>query len=306
MTPSLDDIALFVEVGQTLSFSRAAALLAMPASTLSRRIALLEQRIGVRLLHRNTRKVELTEAGAEYFARCRHIIEEARIAHEQLIGSTHDLKGLLRVSMPTSFAMTFMPLAILAFHQRYPDIACEYDMSIKPVDFLSDHVDIVLRHGKQPSSGIVSHPLVTVSLGLYASPDYLRRHGQPAAPAELASHICLRASTSREDTVWRLHNHEGTQAAVEVDGPIAINHVVMLTRMAVLGVGIVPLSTHPLLRMDEGRDLVRLLPEWTFEPLPLLALFPSRLMPAKSRVFIDFLTETLAHPERLGTLISPG
>ena len=108
MSPSLDNIALFVEVAKTRSFTRAADSLNMPASTLSRRISELEKNIGVRLLKRSTRRVDVTEAGAIYFERSQHIIDEARMAHEELVGITQQPKGRLRVSLPSSLALTYL------------------------------------------------------------------------------------------------------------------------------------------------------------------------------------------------------
>jgi DNA-binding transcriptional LysR family regulator len=298
MTPSLDDIALFVEVAKNKNFTRAAYALNMPASTVSRRITGLERHIGVRLLNRSTRRVELTQAGAVYFERCQSIVDEARIAHEELTEATQRPKGLLRISMPSSFALTFMPLAIQEFREKYPEIECEYDLSIKPIDLLVEPVDVVIRLGRQPDSGVVSRLLTNTSLGLYASREYLRRRGIPTTPDALAGHECLRASTSREDSLWHLQSGK-REEKVLVSGKIAINNVAMLTRMAVLGAGVVPLSVHMLARTTESETLVRILPEWQFPPIPLVALFPSRLMPTKTRVFIDFVIEKLAHPETL-------
>ncbi|NYT37032.1 LysR family transcriptional regulator [Allopusillimonas soli] len=298
MSASLNDIALFVEVARGRSFTRAADTLNMPASTISRRISELERSIGVRLLNRSTRKVELTEAGALYFERCQHIVEEARIAHEQLLEGAQQPKGLLRMSIPSSFALSFLPDAIKEFSQRYPEIECEYDLSIKPIDLVTEPYDIVIRMSRLPDSGVVARQLGLVRLGLYASDDYLEKHGVPRTPAQLARYECLRASTSREDSIWHLRSGERMEH-VHVKGRIAVNNVAMLTRMAVRGAGIVPLSSHRLAHSTEADTLRRILPEWEFETIPLVALFPSRLMPLRARVFIDFLCEKLERADKL-------
>jgi DNA-binding transcriptional LysR family regulator len=302
MSPSLNDIELFVEVARSQGFTRAGEALGMPASTISRRISQLESSIGVRLLNRTTRKVALTEAGAAYFARCRHIVEEARIAHEALMDDAQQPRGHLKVSLPSSLALAFLQEALPEFSRRYPEIDCEYDLSVRKIDLQADGFDVVIRASRQPDSGIVSRRLGTLSLGLYASPEYLRRHGIPGDPADLAGHQCLRASASREDSVWKLFSTEGDERQVRVGGRIAMNHVLMLRHMAVHHVGIVPLSVRA---NQHQQDLVRVLPAWSFEAIPMVALFPSRMMPARTRAFLDFLNERLSHVEVLGRGLVP-
>ncbi|WP_322997817.1 LysR family transcriptional regulator [Castellaniella sp.] len=297
MSPSLNDLELFVEVARSQGFTRAGDALGMPASTLSRRISQLEKSIGVRLLNRSTRKVVLTDVGVAYFERCRHIIEEARIAHEALLDDARQPRGHLRVSLPSSLALAFLQDALPEFSRRYPDIDCEYDLSVRKIDLQADGFDVVIRASRLPDSGIVSRRLGTLSLGLYASGEYLRRHGVPAEPADLSGHQCLRASASREDSLWKLLSSGGEERQVRVDGRIAVNHVMMLRYMVERHMGIVPLSVPPDQRKG---SLVRVLPDWSFEAIPMVALFPSRMMPARARALLDFLNEQLAHVDILG------
>lgn len=292
MGPLLNDIALFVEVAKSRSFTRAAEALNMPVSTLSRRIRELEREIGVPLLKRSTRKVEISEAGGVYFERCQSIVAEAQIAHEQLLEMSQQPKGHLRVSMPSSFSMVFMPAILKEFGQQYPDIECEIDLSIRPIDLLADPFDLILRFGRQPDSSVIARQIATLPLGLFATPAYLAKHGIPRTPADLTRHQCLRSSTSKEDSVWELHR-AGQVEKISVAGRLTLNNVGMSHRMALKSVGIVPLSTK---EFDEGmthEGLQRVLPDWQFSPVPLLALFPSRLMSAKTRVFLDFIQARL-------------
>lgn len=292
MTPSLNDIELFVEVGRSQSFTRAGEALDMPPSTVSRRLSHLEKSIGVRLFNRSTRKVALTRAGAIYLERCQPIVERARVAHEMLLDDTQQPRGRLKVSLPSSLALALLQAALGEFSRRYPDIECEYDLSVRRIDLQSDDYDVVIRASRLTDSGIVSHRLGALLRGLYASPEYLRAHGVPTTPEALVSHECLRTSTAREDTDWRLYSADGEERLVRVHGRMAMNHVLMLRQMAEIGMGIVPLSISD---KRLSARLTRVLPDWAFEPIPLMALFPSRLMPARARVFIDFLAERLAH-----------
>lgn len=293
MATSLNDIALFVEVAKRKNFSRAAEALDMPVSTLSRRISELERQIAVRLLKRSTRKMELTEAGSVYFERCQHIVAEARIAHEQLLEVAQQPKGRLHISMPASFSLIFMPTILRDFCEQYPDIECQLDLGINPIDLLADSFDIVIRFGSQPDSGVISRQIANMPVCLYASSAYLARHGVPLLPNDLSGHQCLRSGADKESSTWVLTSGAKIEK-VSVSGRLAINNIVMLQRMALQGMGIAPLPNHCSVNTDLAERLQRVLPEWEFKPIPLLALFPSRMMPAKVRVFIEFLQARLA------------
>lgn len=294
MSPSLDNIALFIEVARIGSFTRAAQSLNIPASTLSRRISEMERHIGVHLLKRSTRKLGLTEAGLVYFERCQRIVAEAQTAHEELLGLAQQPKGHLRISMPSSLALMHLPLIMRDFCQKYPEIDCEYDLGIHPVDLRTDPFDVVIRYGTQADSSVIARQLGSTRLGLYASPEYLAQHGAPITPADLQRHECLRASASHADSTWELLSNNIVEK-VAIKGQLTVNNVVMLSRMAALGLGIVPLPNARCSTFTVTDSLVRVLPEWNFTPIPLLALFPSRLMPGKTRVFIEFLTARLDH-----------
>lgn len=292
MSLSLDSIALFVEVARARSFTRAAESLNMPASTLSRRISALERQIGARLLKRSTRRVDLTEAGAIYFERSQHIIDEARTAHEELIGITQQPRGRLRISLPSSLALTRLPLIIRDFSLQYPEIHCEYDLGIQTVDLLADPFDLVIRFGAPSTPGVIARRLGVAHLGLFASQKYLEQHGTPMIPADLAEHECLRGSGSKEDSIWELSSASRVEK-VAVSGRMAFNNIAMAGYMARQDVGIVIMPLTCPANPVNSTPLVRILPEWEFGPIPLVASFPSRLMPAKTRAFIEFLSTRL-------------
>ena len=158
----LNDMALFVEVVKARSFTRAAETLGIPNSTLSRRISELEKAIGLRLLHRTTRKIEPTEAGQLYFERCKRIVDEARLAHEQLGEMLARPSGLLRASLPPDFAIFYMAPLIAEFAQIYPGISFEFDLSPQQADLISDPVDVVIRMGEPPNSNLIARKLASL------------------------------------------------------------------------------------------------------------------------------------------------
>jgi DNA-binding transcriptional LysR family regulator len=297
MDIQLNDIALFVEVAKRKNFIHAADALGIPSGTLSRRVTELERRIGMQLLTRTTRRIDLTEAGALYFERCRHIIEEARVAHEQLHDMAAQPKGRLRISMIASLAQLVLPVLMREFTEQYPDIECEFDLSGRPVDPISNPFDLVLRFGQQPDSSLISRQIMLMAHQLYASHDYLARHGQPRMPSDLSHHDCLRfPSGEGGSSYWMLHSGERV-ARVQVFGRLIANNISMLGRLAARGMGIVPLPVFDAMeKAITSVGLVRVLPDWSLTPIPLFALLPSRTIPAKTRVFLDFIQPRLNEP----------
>ncbi len=296
MDIQLNDIALFVEVAKRKNFSHAAEALNIPASTLSRRVSELEQSIGMKLLNRSTRRIELTEAGLVYFERCRPIVEEARVAHDQLLDMAAQPKGRLRISMPSSLAQLFLPAVIREFRTLHPDIECDFDLNMQHIDPISNPYDLVLRFGKQPDSSLVARQIVLMQHRLYASPQYLALHGEPRAPADLGHHECLRPAMSEAFSYWVLHSGEKVER-VAVSGRLAANNIGMLSRLASQGLGIAPLLVFDTIGQPiRNKGLVPVLPDWTLTPVPLFALLPSRAIPAKTRAFLDFIQPRLSEP----------
>lgn len=291
--PLLNDIAIFVEVARARHFSRAALALGMPVSTVSRRIRELEKEVGVALLKRSTRNVDVTEAGQVYFERCLAIVEQARLAHEQLLDVAQTPKGRLRVSMPASFSIVLMPAIIRGFNQQYPDIELEFDLTIRPIDLQSDNYDCVIRVGAQPDSSAVATLLGQIRLGLYATRNYLDRKGRPKHPSELTGHTCICARPSGPDRLWSLRGPNQERYDAIVDGSITVNNAIMMRKLAVHDLGITASSLLERRLDPDCAQLERVLPDWEFAPFPVLALLPSRLMPQKTRVFLNYLRSEL-------------
>lgn len=289
MEDYLRDMALFVEVVKARGFRRASDVLGIPNSTLSRRISELEKSIGLRLLHRTTRKIELTEAGQVYFERCKRIVDEARLAHEQLGHMLAQPSGVLRVSLPVDFAITYLAPVIAEFAQQYPGITFDFDLAPRRVDLVSEPYDVAIRMGGSENSQLISRLLVTLTPYLYASPGYLARAGEPGKPEELAQHECINILRGGE---WELHS--GKQVTtVPVSGRFSLNSVGMLRRLAVLDMGIILLPQEIVAEELISGKLKRILPDWQGTPQPVYAMTETRLMPAKTQRFIEFLREHL-------------
>jgi DNA-binding transcriptional LysR family regulator len=289
MSDYLNDMALFVEVVRANSFRKAAEALSMPNSTLSRRISLLEKSIGLRLLHRTTRKIELTEAGQLYYERSKRIVEEARIAHEELGDMVARPTGVLRVSLPVDFATTYLAPLLPEFAERYPGITFDMDLTPRNVDLVGEPFDLAIRMGAPEGTGLITRVVARVSARLYASPKYVETNGEPLHPSDLESHQCLGIATM---PTWTMHSsHE--KVSVKASSNYRTNSVAMIRKLASLDMGVVFLPQRIVADELSAGKLQPVLPEWIGEPGPVYAVTETRLLPAKTQRFIEFLREKL-------------
>jgi len=285
----LNDMALFVEVVKARGFRSAAEATGIPNSTLSRRISGLEKVIGLRLLHRTTRRIELTEAGQIYFERCRRIVDEARLAHEQLGEMLAQPSGVLRASLPVDFAVTYLAPLIAEFAGLYPGINFDFDLTSRRADLVSEPFDVAIRMGESESSQLIARTVASLTPQLYASPGYLERSGEPARPADLARHECLSVQKAGS---WTLHDGKRT-ASVPVGGRFALNNVGMVRRLCALDMGIILVPKEVVVDELASGALRRVMPAWHGTPTPVYAMTETRLLPAKTQRFIEFLQQRL-------------
>lgn len=287
----LNHMSYFVEVVKARSFRGAALALGMPNSTLSRKIGELEKTIGLRLLHRTTRKIELTEAGQIYYERCRRIVDEARLAHEQLGTMLAQPEGMLRVSLPADFAIVILAPFIREFSERYPGIVFDFDLTPRNVDLVSEPFDLAIRMGSLPDSGLIARKLGVLPRYLYASADYLATHGTPKHPDDLSAHKCL-VMRPEKNNLWHLHSGE-EKISIKVSGRFHMNSIGMMRRLATMGMGVAMLP-EPIVEDDVKRhELLRILPSYEADAVTMYALTETRLLPAKTQVFIEFIREKL-------------
>lgn len=288
----LNYMRLFVEVARTRSFRRAAEALDMPNSTLSRHIAELEKAIGLRLLHRSTRKVELTEAGEVYFKRCQSIVEEARIAHESLLDMAERPSGTLRVSMPVDLATGSLAPVLADFARTYPLIAFEFDLSPRRIDLQAEPFDLAIRIGPPPTapSMLVARQIALLPRYLYASPGYLKTARPLKHPKDLSEHVlCVAQGAARQGEVTRTFHRGDETVDVPIATRFAMNSVGLSRSLAREGIGIAVLDSE-LARDDVASgQLRRVLPEWSLSPVQVHAITETRLLPARTRLFIDFV-----------------
>jgi DNA-binding transcriptional LysR family regulator len=273
----------------------------MPVSTVSRRVARLEAQIGLSLLTRTTRQVALTEAGAAYYARCEPLVDEARLAHEQLAELVHVATGTLRLACPADFATYRLAPTLAAFAQAHPAVRIEMLLNGRG-DLAADNLDAAIRIGTLPDSSLITRRIGTLRHELYASPAYLARVSPPATPGDRARHECIRMTVDENDyvTQWRLTRRTSSQeetARVPVTGRFIAGGMSMVRELTLLGLGVGAIDVE-LARsyLHEGR-LVRVLSEWTLHEVPAYLVTTSRLMSARLRLFSDALAEKLAEDQ---------
>lgn len=286
------DMMLFVEVARTGSFSRASSNLSIPGATLSRRIAAMEREFGVRLFDRNTRRVVLTEAGRRYFDRCGRLVDEARLAHRELLEAGEQPSGHIRISMPVDLGVTVIGPLLADFSRQFAGISFDLDLSPHHANFVGDHFDMAIRLGTLKDDSLVARRVGSVEQRLFAAPTYLSLHGTPVQPTELVDHQCIVIPSLQRQALWRLKS-EADSVEVLVRGRFMVNNVGMMRVLAERGMGIALLAPSVVREsLAEGR-LVQLLPDWLGPQLQINAVMSSRMQPASVRALLDFLAARL-------------
>ena len=291
----LAHIVTFVQVVKAGSFAAAARQLKVTGTVASKHVAKLEHELGIRLLHRSTRKLSLTEAGTTYYPHCARIVEEVDNARRALAQLQTAPRGLLRVTVPVPVAGTLGP-ALREFLQRYPEIQLDLDASNRVVDLAAEGYDLAIRaSGKSlPSSNLVARLLRSLPLQLCAAPEYLQRRGTPRHPGELSQHNCLILPVAMPDSVWRF-TRGSERVEVKVHGAVQTDALETLRDLVLNGTGLTLLPDEMADKAIRKGRLIRLLKEWEIEPrVNLYAVYlPTPYLPPKVRAFIDFLVESL-------------
>jgi DNA-binding transcriptional LysR family regulator len=293
-----NDLLLFARVADEGSFSAAALRMGLPKSTVSRRLAALEAQLGERLLQRTTRKLSLTDFGHGVLEHARQVAVESEAAAALAQHRQAQPSGRLRVSMPADFANVVLGELLAAFIARYPAITLELDLSPRRVDLIGENFDLALRMGDLvDDSTLAARQIANLSIGLYAAPSYLRKHGRPKEPEALMEHdvLLLRKRTGEAQT-WLLSRGESRWEG-RPPARATANSPDVLLRLACSGAGITAVSDHYAESYVKSGALLPVLPDWNLPSAPAWAVFPGRrLMPARTRVFLDALAAEFAGP----------
>ncbi|WP_084311405.1 LysR family transcriptional regulator [Pseudomonas jinjuensis] len=295
----LDDALIFTRVVECHSFTQAAQSMGMQKSTVSRRIALLEERLGVRLLNRTTRKLRLTEVGQAYYDRCRQIMLDFAEAEQAVMQLQQAPSGQLRITSPIEFGQVYLAGVLGDFMRLYPQISAEVELTSRIVDPLEEGVDIAIMVGQPEDSTLIARRLLISKRCLCASPEYIRLHGRPERPGDLERHrgVLLQQDSQR---YWPLADEQ-----VPCQRVLSCNNVTFAREAVLAGAGIAALPELIVDAWVEAGRLVRLLPEVQLPAGEIYAVYPSRRFQAmKVKAFLDFLIGCL--PVTEGQWLEPG
>ena len=295
MQQDLNDLYFFAKVVEYGGFAPAGRILGLPKSRLSRRIAELEERLGVRLIQRSSRRFTVTEIGQVYLRHCQAMLADAQAAQEAIDHIQAEPRGTIRVSCPITVAQTLLSKLIGEFMSAYPLVNVILDITNRRVDVIEEGYDVALRvRTVVESSNLVMRSFGTHRGSLVGSPALLERLGMPAVPNDLGRFPSLSLPINDGRYVWTLQNTDGETCTIEHTPRLIADDLMLLRETAIAGVGLAALPDHLCREALQNGQLVRALPQWSSMPANFHAVFPSRrgLLPAV-RCFIDFLSTRL-------------
>jgi len=296
-TSSSEEIVVFVQVVESGSFAGAAEALTLTPSGVSKAVTRLEDRLGVRLLQRTTRRLVLTAEGETLLARGRDILAAIEAAEAEVTLARGKPRGLLRVNTGTAFAKHRLAPYLLAFQMQYPDISLDLSIADRRVDVIGEQVDVAIRTGSSGDSSLITRRIGDMRRVICASPDYLARHGTPREPADLARHNCLLLTGFSRLAAWPMQV-DGRIIEMNVKGTVTCDSAELLLDLVLAGLGIARFGDFLAEDALAKGDLVPLLVEHhVVEAAPISALMPpGRQHLPRVRAFVDFLARKAGHP----------
>jgi DNA-binding transcriptional LysR family regulator len=298
---TLANLESFVRSAETGSFSAAARRLSLTPAAVSRNVALLERNLGVRLFQRSTRKLTLSEAGERFLVEIGGNLEALQAAIASVSNDRSEPAGVLRVSMAPTFGITYVMPLLPAFLARYPMIRPDWQFENRPVDLIEEGYDAALGGGFDLAPGVVSRPLAPAHLVAVASPAYMAGRKTPGDPRDLEDldGIVMRSGRTGRVRHRTMRDTAGNEMPARLGETIMVNDPAAMREAAILGLGVTLLAVSDVLASIERGALVRLLPRWYADAGAISIYYATRaLLPAKTRVFVDFIVEAFER-ERL-------
>jgi DNA-binding transcriptional LysR family regulator len=291
----LTSMTVFAKVASTRSFSGAARDLGISQATASKHVQTLEDWLGVRLLHRTTRKVALTDVGESFFVQCSRILEEMESARAAAKPEA-PVRGNMRITAPVVFGSSRLGPLVVDFMRQHPELSMNVELSDRSVDLIEEGYDLAIRTGPTTGTGLVAWPLMPLDYALCAAPSYLARHGVPATPTGLSAHHCITGGDHIGST-WRFDGPEG-QTEVPICGRLQVNNAMLRCDAARAGAGVLLCAEYLVAGDFASGRLVRLLPDQKPAGSTLHAVSPAyRASSPKVRSLVSHLTAQLTDPE---------
>jgi len=291
-------LEFFVLLARYRNLSAVARELDITPPAATRRLAQLEQRLGVRLANRSTRSISLTSEGELLLAHARQILTDIHAMEDVVSNRRHSPQGLLRINASLGFGRRRISALVSKFALSYPDIEIDLHVTDKPVDLIANNVDLAIRFGALPDRRLVARRLLRNRRYLCASPKYLRRHPAPTTVAQIGEHRCVIHNQNDEaHGIWRFTKGEHTEV-IKVRAALSSNDGDIALGWVLEGHGIMIRSEWDLRKYVDARRLRILLPDFTLEPADLFVYYPSRQnMPARVRTFLEFLLQYFEQPD---------
>ncbi len=278
-----DDALLFTKVVSSGSFSKAAELLKIPKSTLSRRISNLEEKLEVRLLERTTRRLSLTDIGRGYYQHCERIVEEIQEAENYIAETRATPKGKLKVSASVDVGINYLDEIFTDFMLEYPEITLEVDLSQKVVNLIEEDVDVAIRVRVLQDSSLIAKKIGVIEVGLYASRDYFAKRDIPRHPSQLNEKECIGLHVP--NPIWNFCDGK-QRIKIKPQHRYQVNNLSLIKTAVLKGLGIAVLPR----QFDPSQDLITLLEDYPLESGNIYAVYPSKkYMSSKLRVFLEYL-----------------
>jgi DNA-binding transcriptional LysR family regulator len=290
-----DDLQAFVAVVEAGSFTAAANRLDIAKSAVSRRIAALETRLGVQLLRRTTRRLNLTDTGRSFYERSARILADLEESEAAVHQEQGELRGRLKVALPLSFGTKHMYKPIADFARLHPKVSFDLDLNDRRVDLVQEGADLALRIGHLSDSSLIARRLFESHSVVCASPDYVQKLGKPVTPEDLQQHRCLVYGNLPDPSRWVCRDKNGVEHRIDVNVELTATNGEFLSELAARGLGVVMQPTFIAGDRIKRGDLVPLLTEYEWPKVPAYAIYPpTRHLSFRVRTFIDFLAQRFA------------
>ena len=290
----LNRVSAFVRVVHDGSFTAAAKSLGLPKSSISRSVAQLEQDLGIRLLHRTTRQLHLTDAGAAFFERVARALTDIDEATVAATDTQAEPSGTVRVTAPVDLGVFALAPIVARFIRKHPKIRVDLQLTGRVVDLVAEGFDLAVRAGPLRDSSLIARRVGDLQSVPYASPKYLARRGQPKTVAELAKHDCVLFRSTGGTAKWELTNVHGTKESVDVTGSVATDDMSFVRAAVMSGCGVGLLPSFLCARAEHSGRVIRVLPDWAFNSAVLHLAYPSsRFVPQRVVVLREFLLREL-------------
>ena len=287
-----EEILTFIQIVNSGTITAAAEQLQLAKSAVSRRLAELEEHLGVELFHRSTRKLSLTDSGRVFYQRCVPILDDLTEAEHSVSQLHQEIAGQIKVAAPLSFGVMHLGPAIIEFQRQHPGITFDIDFNDREVDLIQEGFDVGIRIARLKDSSLIARRLADLSMVACASPDYLREHGEPKTPEALQQHACITYSNNPRPDQWDFWDKQNSLISVNVNNTMSANNGEFMRNAAVAGLGVIRQPTFIAYEYIASGKLIPVLQDYKAAPINAYAIYPpTRHLSRRVRQFVDFLAD---------------